>query len=285
MVRRLNGFVATCLAFLFLAHDASADGTMLTPVQTQSTSSGLVETDWSPGVGSVHDPDVFNDFNPKLGTLTGINLTFTFTIRNDYVLTFVNTPIPTTLYVATSETSNPAILSNPAERATLTDGNSVTLLGPGGTQIFGPPATRQPVDFVAMTEKSGTWSSLLPVTDPHYIPPTETTQSLTLTLTAGSNRSLFNDFIGNGVVDLPVMATGDSSFYSSSGNGTGEVLTSADATLSIDYVYTPATGIQTLTPEPSSVILLGIGIGLTLIAARRRQARARSSAIGLERSI
>jgi hypothetical protein len=249
----------------------------MTPVQTQSTSSGLVATDWGPGDGAVNDPLVFNQFNPKLGTLTGIDLTFSFTIRNDYVLTFVNTPITTTMYISTSLTSDPAILANPAERAMLTDGNSVTLLGPGGsgtTPIFGPPATRQPVDLVAMTETSGTWSSLLPITNPHFIPPTETQQSLVTTLTAASNGSLFNDFIGKSVVDLPVLATGNSSFYSSSGNGSGEVLTSANATLSIQYVYT-ASGI----PEPSSVILLGVGIGLTLLAAHRRRARACSIAI------
>ncbi len=249
----------------------------MTPVQTQSTSSGLVATDWGAGAGAITDPLVFNQFNPKLGTLTGVNLTFSFTIRNDYTLTFVNTPITTTLYVATSQTSDPAILANPAERAMLTDGNTVTLLGPGGsgtTPIFGPPATRQPVDFVAMTETSGTWSSLLPITNSHFIPPTQTEQSLSLTLTAANNGSLFNDFIGRNTVDLPVLATGDSSFYSSSGNGSGEVLTSANATLSIQFVYT-ASGI----PEPSSVILLGLGIGLTLLAAHCRRARAGSSAI------
>ncbi len=268
MIRRPNGFCSSCVAFLLLAPHAAADGTLLRPVQTQSTSSGLVPTDWGAGSGGITDPLVFNQFNPKLGTLTGINLTFTFTIRNDYLLTFVNTPIATTLYVATSQTSDPAILSNPAERAMLTDGNTVNLLGPGGsgtTPIFGPPATRQPVDFVAMTETSGTWSSLLPITNPHFIPPTETTQSLSLTLTAANNGSLFNDFIGRNVVDLPVLATGDSSFYSSSGNGSGEVLTSANATLSIQFMYSP-----NVIPEPSSVILLGMGIGLTVLAAHRR---------------
>jgi hypothetical protein len=261
MLQRLNGFLSICVAFLFLAHNASADGTL--PAQTQSTSSSLVDTNWGPGTTGLNDPLVFNQFNPQLGTLTGINLTFSFTIRNDYVLTFVNTPTPTTIYVATSQTSNPAILSNPAERATLTDGNTVTLLGPGSSgTIFGPPATRQPVDFVAMTEASGTWSSLLPITNPHFIPPTETTQSLSETLTG----SLLNDFTGHGTVDLPVLATGNSSFFSSTGNGSGEVLTTADATLSIQYTFIPFA----VVPEPSSIILLGVGIGFTLFAAHRR---------------
>jgi len=147
----------------------------------------------------------------------------------------------------------------------LTDGPTVTLFGPNGTaQIFGAPATTQPVDFVQMTESSGTWSSLLPITNPNFIPPTMTQQSYSRTLTDSNAPSLFSDFIGIGNVDLPVTATAFSSFYSSSGNGGGAVLTKANAVVTIQYVYASI-------PEASSAILLGLGIGISFLASRLRR--------------
>ena len=195
------------LAFLLLSHYPVAAGEILTPLQTRSTSPAgvLVATDWGRGTSGITDPLDFSQFNPNLGTLVSINLTLTTTIRNDYELIFVPTPIETTIYVATSQTTDPTILSDPAKRALLTDGPTISVLGPDGTtQIFGAPATRQPVDFVELTEKSGTWSSLLPDTSPNFIEPTITTQSFSLGLTAANAPSLFSEFMGTGQVDLPV---------------------------------------------------------------------------------
>jgi hypothetical protein len=204
---------------------------------------------------------VFDQFNPKLGSLSYIDMTLTTTIRNDYMLEFVKTPIITTIYVATSKTTNPTVLEDPIKRAMLTDGPTVTVFGPDGTTpIFGPPATRQPVDFVKMTEVSGKWSSLLSPTDPHFIQPTMTQQTLSLTLTAADAPALFSDFIGTGTVDLPVTATAFSSFYVSSANGGGGVLTKANAVVTVQYAYIP---------EPASAILLGLGIGISLFATGR----------------
>jgi hypothetical protein len=270
MQKRTIGSAFLWLAFSLLSREAMAGGVMMTPVQTQSTSSGLVATNWGPGTSGITDPLVFNQFDPKLGTLTGIDVTLSFSIRNDYLLTFVNTPITTTMYLATSMTSNPSVLSDPAQRAMLTDGPTVTLFGPNGSgQLIGPPETRQPVDFVKMTETSGTWSSLLPITNPHFIPPTVTQQTLSLTLTAAGAPSLFSEFVGAGKVGLPVDATANSSFYSSTGNGTGEVLTTANASVQIQYVFTPL-----VIPEPSSAILLSLGIVVTVVACRRFPRRA-----------
>ena len=159
MRRRTVAFQLACLAVLSLFQHSAAGGQLS---QTQSTSSRLVATDWGPGTSGITDPLTFAQFNPSLGTLTAIDITLTTTIRNDYILTFLNTPIPTTLYVATSATSDPSVLADPAKRALLTDGPTVTVYGPNGssTQIFGAPATTLPVDFVQMTETSGTFSSL-----------------------------------------------------------------------------------------------------------------------------
>jgi hypothetical protein len=258
------------LAFSLLSHHAIAGGLILSPLQTRSTSPAgvLVATDWGAGTTAITDPLAFDQFNRNLGSLTSIDITLTTTIRNDYELIFVKTQIPTTIYVATSQTKDPSVLADPTKRALLTDGPTVTLFGPNGTtQIFGAPATRQPVDLVQMTESSGTWSSLLPITNPNFIPPTMTTQSFSLTLTAADAPSLFPDFIGTGNVDLPVSATAFSSFYSSSGNGGGAVLTKANAVVTIQYAYSSI-------PEPSSIILLGLGLGISLLASSRLRRRA-----------
>jgi hypothetical protein len=265
MRRRTVAFQLACLAVLSLFQHAAAGGQL---TQTQSTSSGLVATDWGPGTSVITDPLPFAQFNPSLGTLTAIDITLTTTVRNDYILAFPNTVTPTPLYVATS--ADPlSVLLDPAQRALLTDGPTVTVYGPNGssTQIFGAPATTQPVDFLQLTKPSGTFSSLLPVTNPNFIPPTITNLSYPLTLEANAG-SLFSDFIGTGTVDLPVTATAFSSFYSSSGNGSGAVFTTANATVTIQYVYSSVSSV----PEPSSAILLGLGIvGISILATRLRR--------------
>ena len=98
-----------------------AGGVTLSPLQTQSTSPPgvLIATDWGPGTTGVNDPLIFNQFNPKLGVLNSINITLTTNIRNDYELIFVATPVITTIDVATSQTTDPSVLSDPAKRATV----------------------------------------------------------------------------------------------------------------------------------------------------------------------
>jgi hypothetical protein len=268
MTRRTVGIGICCLVTSCLSVQAFGGGS-LTPVQTQSTSPAgvLVNTNWSAGTAGINNPLSFSQFNPSLGTLTSITISMTSTIRNDYQLTFTQTPTPTTLYVATSATSDPSVLANPASRALLTDGPTVTLYGPNGTtQLFGPPGTRQPVDFVSLTEAKGTYSSLLPLTSPNYIPPTVTEQSFQRTLTAADSASLFKEFIGNGTFDLPVTATAFSSFYSNTGNGGGGVLTTASASVSIQYNFQIA---PESVPEPPGVFLLGLGAGLLFFGSRR----------------
>ena len=270
------------VAFMSLCRQSWGGDVVFTPVQIQSTaaSGGLTPTNWSASTAGINNPLVFNQFNPSLGTLLSVDITLTTNIRNDYELIFVPTPIITTIDVATTSTTDPAVLNDPSLRASLTDGPSVTLFGPNGAQIFGAPATRQPVDFVQMTESSGTWSSLLPVTDSHYIAPTVTQQSFSRSLTASDSPSLFSDFIGTGTVGLPVAATAYSSFFSSSGNGGGAVLTEANASVEIQYAFV---GAQQLTPEPASILLLAVGFTGILVARRkswsdRQQESARAQA-------
>jgi hypothetical protein len=276
MMRRTLTFGISWLLLVCLAGQARGGG-ILTQVETetQSTSAAgvLVPTNWSAGTKGINDPLVLDKFDSTLGQLTSIQITLTTTIRNDYEVFFPTTTTPTTIDLATSQTSDPSVLADPAKRALLTDGPSVTLMGPNGATLFGAGGTRQPVDFVSLTESSGTYSSMLPTTSPFFIAPTLTTQTFTRTLTP--TDSLFNQFIGTGKVamDLPIAATAYSSFYSSSGNGGGAVFTDASASVSIQFTFVPLIQPQTI-PEPSSVVLLGLGATALVFLGMRRCRRA-----------
>ena len=231
----------------------------------------MTPTDWGAGTAGITNPLVFSQFDPSLGTLNAVEISLTTTIRNDFELIFASTPSPTTLYVATTATSDPSVLANPILVQQLTDGPTVTLLGPDGiTPIFGAPGTTLPVDVVSKTASSGTYSSFLPDTDPHFIPPSNATLSFTNSLDASSSASLMAQFIGTGSIDMPLTAVAHSSFFSSSGNGGGVVLTSASATVTLQYLYTPS-----IVPEPSGLTLLGLGAGVGLLAAVRGRRAAR----------
>ncbi len=257
MRRRTIAIGIYCLSMLCLSRQAVAGALLATQVQTQSTGA-MTATNWGPGTIGINDPPVFNQFDPKLGTLISIDLTLTSNIRNDYTMDFVSTQIMTTIDLATSETTDPNVLADPAKRALLTDGPTVTLFGPNGvTPLL---TTTQPVDFVQLTKPGGMYSSTLPNTDPNFIQPTITQLSTTRTLTAADAPSLFSEFIGAGSVDLSVDATAFSSYLSSSGNGGGMVVTKADATVMIQFNFLPV-------PEPSSVVLLGLGIGVSVLAS------------------
>jgi hypothetical protein len=226
----------------------------------------MTQTNWESGTGSLVGSSFnFNQFDPSLGTLNSISLRLTATYRVDFELVFT---APATLYVASTATTDPSILADPVLVQQLTDGATVTVRGPhGDTTLFGAPGTMLPVDVRSLTESSGTWSSRLPITDPNYIPPDVASISLSRTID-GSDASLLAQFKGTGHVNLPSLADAYSSFYTSSGNGAGMVLTSAGATLSLQYSYTPFSVI----PEPPGLILLALGAGLGLTAAGRRRA-------------
>ena len=102
-----------CVACVCLSRQTL--GGSVTSVQTQSTSpsGGLTATNWSAGTAGINNPLVFNQFDPKLGTLTSVDITLTTNIRNDFMLVFVPTPIVTTIDVATTQTTDPSVLNDP----------------------------------------------------------------------------------------------------------------------------------------------------------------------------
>ena len=281
MPRRTHAFALSSLVLVSLCHRTAAGGPMTTPLQTQSIP--MTPTDWGPGTRGLVDPLPFQQFDPSLGTLTAVDLTLQMTIRNDFMSRFAPTPTPTTISVATTQTSDPRVLADPNRVQQLTDGPTFTLKGPDGlTPLFGAPRTTLPVDVVSLTEPAGTWSSMLPATDPHFIPPRHAQLSFARTLDTSSAASLLRQFIGSGTIDLPLMAIAYSSFSSHNGNGSGVVLTSASATVTLQYEYAPPPTPTDFTPapEPSGLLVLGLGAGIRFLAAwrdRRAAGRARSN--------
>jgi len=83
------------------------------------------------------------------------------------------------------------------------------------------------------------------------------------------DSSTLNMFSGKGAVSMPVIATAQSSYLNSAGNGAGGSITTAYAALSVTYYYTFAP-----VPEPSSLALTGLGaLGLcvtTRVKSRRK---------------
>jgi hypothetical protein len=257
MRRRTIAFELACLATLWLGHRPAARAESMTPLQMRSTTSGgvLTPTNWQVGTSGITDPLDFDRFNPNLGTLDGVVMTLMATVRNDYRLDFPATPEPTRLIVA--DTGNSSVLTDRTKLAEQTDGPTVTVFAADGvTRIFGAPGTMQPISSIDKTEAGPlTLSGLL----------TETTTTYSRTLDR-STAALLAFFVGKGLVDLDVTGTAFSSFYSSSGNGSGTITTQANATLTVQYLYTPA-----IIPEPSSLILLTLGLGGGFVASRWRR--------------
>jgi PEP-CTERM motif len=246
MPRRINAFALSFLAALWLGHLPAAGGQI-----TQTASIPLTATDWSPGTGGITNPLVFNQFDPKLGTLDAITITFNTRVLNDFELIFYTTPTPTTITVGNAPASNPS------------EGPALTLYAPNGTTPI--LVSTVPADQVSrMTATASTYSSQLPITSPYYIPPSDVTNSLTDSLDRSNAAALFQDFIGTGSIGLPVTAIAYSSFTTSSGNGVGKVTTEASASVTLQYLFTAAS-----VPEPSSLILLGLGGSITMLVAGR----------------
>jgi hypothetical protein len=127
MYRRSIAYALSFLAVLMLSDHAARGGQIIITTPLQTATIPMTPTNWGPGTLNIKDPPNFTPFDPSLGTLLSVSITLSLTVRNDYLLVFPDTPTLTTLYVATTRTTDPSVLSNPILVQQLTDGPNGTL--------------------------------------------------------------------------------------------------------------------------------------------------------------
>ncbi len=195
--RRLAVLSAAILFVATLAPSPSwgAPVTVTTPAETASIPS--TQTDWQPGVPStLADPVSIAKFNPSLGTLTSVNFALNYTLQNNFSMTFT---APSTITVGAVNTS-------------------ITVDRPSGSSIIAA--------FPADVTKSDTVASGFPNTV--TFPTVSSSGSATpLSLTNATDLALFTATTPGQTIALPIIASAHSSFSSSTGNGSGAVLTDA----------------------------------------------------------
>jgi len=185
-------------------------------------------------------------------------VTATFTVSNLVTMNFV-TPSTITLRTASEQAPNQGtsitIGSVEINRALLAEAAPVltyTRTTNGFNQSFSNDTTQ-----VA----AGTRFFLTPDGDPNNIGSLFVGQK-SVTITDPAQLALYT---GSGTFGLPVSATAGNAFSTTSGNGSGSIITRAGVRVELSYTY--------VVPEPSSVALLGLGGGGILLAGGLRRRR------------
>jgi hypothetical protein len=214
-------------------------------VETQTFSIPLTQTDYSPGTPAVEavDPFQVQQFNTNLGNglvgvLIGVGVGLNYHIQNTITVTFENTA---TINVQAT--------------------GAIHLLGPSGTDLVNPASFMNSANLAPLPSDTFAKTVNLP------------TKDITGLSQAGYNdAATLNAFTGTGQVLLPVIATAESSFTSSSGNGFGGSTTLAGVNLTLQYFFF-------VVPEPASFVLTALGgVGLLSMAYRSRGRRAKGRA-------
>jgi hypothetical protein len=247
--------VSTAVALAALAAPAARAA-----VITQSASIPFTTTNFGPGTGST-PPLSVQQFDTQNGSrvLDSVTLSMNAMVRTDFSMIFTN-PATITDSVMSNTPGSP--------------GPAITIFQPDGTHSLltvqspsDPGSLTREVTYgfhTGQTTPQG-FASTLPSSSPFYLAPAVTQASNTLTLNSPSDLALFT---GTGSLSLPVAASANSMFTSSSGNGYGGIFTHGAASVTVTYNYHNQVPAPETVPEPAAVLLWGVG-GLALLAARR----------------
>jgi hypothetical protein len=237
----LSSLIVTWVAALILLAPSVSQADLSTPDQILSVSA--TKTDWGP----VSHPPItalqFSQFNPSLGTLTGVSISLDYNFSSQVTLNAVNAS------TLTMVVQGYMVLSLPQN-----DGQIHNIFSPSDTPNF---------NNVVQHTFSGPNS---------YSSTQDFSNTVSTELTSSAVRA---QFTGTGTIGLPIGASVPvTNFYTSTSQGHGVATTYASATVTLSYDYIPHIPI----PEPSSLVLLSLAGGGMLFAAHRRRRRVIPSA-------
>ena len=235
--RRSHRLATAALAACALAAFAPASTLASpSPITTPEVSASIpvTPTDWSPGFPpGLADPLAIPKFDSTLGKLLSVNVEMNYSIKNDFSMNFIS---PAEITVGATQTK---IVVERPDKSVIAQATPADVSR--SSSISGPSFPKG-VTFPTLN-RSGTTGFL--------------------TLNSAADLAMFTAAKKGDTLALPVMATAQSTFSSSTGNGSGVVNTVAGANVVVTYTYAPAP-----VPEPATIAVLGAGV-LGLIVSRR----------------
>lgn len=259
MRRQSVAFLAGAFACGLLANGAAfADSTV-----SYTASYGQKPTDWG---GETAGNVYLQQFNPNLGTLTGMNITASFDISGSATVFASNdSPVDATDMIINSK----VLLLDPTQPIDLSGANNACDLTAGNFNCI--PLTG--VDAVAAEVFN---TNITSPTTFNYSGITATSTD-TLSLENGDGPfvatttvypSYLSYFTGTGTVDVPAVTEVDLQGHFD-GNAPLSQTTNATVTATVTYTYTPA---SSPIPEPADIAVFGIALaGLGFVRRKLKQ--------------
>ena len=186
----------------------------------------------------------------QTAVLTGVSISMSYTMTNSFIYNYANN-------TGLSVRADGSITYTLPSSTPLSFSNSPTIhygYNPDNTPYYRP--------YNAATDKL---NQNITVINPTL------TGSASKTFTTNGGDAVSAQYVGNSVLQVPVLAFATSAFDSQSGNGTGHSITDAQFTFQIHYLYK-------LVPEPSASALAMIGGAVSLVAYGRKRLSNRRAA-------